>query len=185
MAMSDVVKGLLKQTGVSVLAGLLMSSAVMAEDAASDAGNVSGGAEMSVDAAEGDVDGGEGVDADAAEDAGFDVVDVSPVGGEYPTVEEGEVPEISECGFGFEVPDVSLVYPIEGEWNVTECTDCEGVPDVSPELLGTNEVFPVEALPLAIASDSDAAAVAHAAPSRRGEGAERSPLWWLLRGKTN
>lgn len=162
-----------------------MSSAVMAEDAASDAGKISGGAEMSVDAAEGDVDGGEGVDADAGEDAGFDVVDVSPVEGEYPTVEEGEVPEISECGFEFEVPEITLVDLVEGEWTVTECTACEGVPDVSPELLGTNEVFPIKALPLAIASDSDAAAVAHAAPSRRGEGAKRSPLWWLLRGKTN
>lgn len=123
MASELLVKRLMKQASVSVLAGLLMSSAVLAEDNADDAG-IDGEVSISVDDS-GMVDGGP--------DVSIDPVDPGEWSGEEDGVSPGE-PGEGDGTDGGEV-DGGVIDGGEvdgGEVAIDpECADCSGIPDVT------------------------------------------------------
>lgn len=109
---NNLVKRLLAQAGVAVLAGVLSSSVVWAEDEASVGGDA--GAEVS--------DTSTGETGDGAQDAGDDVSDVgdNADAGEAPDLGGGEVTDLGE------EPQITVCpFPVEVTIDVVECADCD------------------------------------------------------------
>lgn len=124
MASELLVKRLMMQASVSVLAGLLMSSAVLAEDTAGDAGD-NGEVSISIDDS-GMVDGGM---VDGGPDVSIDPVDPGDWSGEHDgsAVDDGPVDDGPVDDGAVDDGAVD-----DGEGVVDpECADCSGVPDVA------------------------------------------------------
>lgn len=140
MASELLVKRLLKQAGVSVLAGLLLSSAVMAEgnaDAAgaNDDGEVSvgiedGGPDVSIDPVDpGDWAGEDGELGDPADGFEDGVEDGGGewTGGEDGAVDDGAVDDGATGGDDGAVDDGWT----GGDDPISGCIECSGVPDIA------------------------------------------------------
>lgn len=124
-------KRLLTKAGVSVLAGLLMSSAVLAQDVTADAGDTSD-ASIGIDVGDpGDGDQGDGDLGDGDPDVSIDPNDPGLGGGDIGT-DGGAVADGDTGGDGGPVAD--------GEGETAEGSD----PDVSMQF-GTETDAPVEA----------------------------------------
>ncbi len=136
-------KRLLTKAGVSVLAGLLMSSAVLAQDVTADAGDTSD-ASIGIDVGDpGDGDPGEGDLGDGDPDMSIDPNDPGLDGGDIGTdggaVADGE----GETGEGSD-PDVSIQFgteidaPVEATFDLTDppepIVDMEPVMDLAIDL---------------------------------------------------